>query len=52
MRALLVLVAALAATLVAGGGTASADTRHCYSPSVAGFDTYEVCYYLPIEPRA
>jgi hypothetical protein len=49
-------VAALAATaaftvpLMAGAGSASADTRHCYTPQVGGIPTYEVCYYLPIEP--
>ena len=43
------------AIVVAGAmyaGSASADTRHCYTPHVAGFDTYEVCYFLPIEPTA
>ena len=54
MRKLVLLAAATAAASVPllgslGGGTASAD-RHCYTPHVAGFDSYEVCYYLPIEP--
>lgn len=45
----LALTAGLFAPLVAAAGPATADDRTCYSPRVAGFDTYDVCYYLPIE---
>jgi len=48
----LAATAAMTVPLVVGAGSASADTRHCYTPHVAGFDSYEVCYYLPIEPSA
>jgi len=48
----LAATAAMTVPLVAGAGSASADTRQCYTPHVAGFDTYEVCYYLPIEPSS
>ena len=53
MRKLALVLAATAAMtipLVAVAGSASADTRHCYSPHVGGIPTYEVCYSLPIEP--
>ena len=50
MRKLLAVVALAAGLLVATSTSASADTRTCYTPHVAGFNTYEVCYYLPIEP--
>ena len=55
MRKLALVLAATAAMtvhLVVGAGNASADTRHCYTPHVAGFDSYEVCYFLPIEPTS
>jgi hypothetical protein len=42
--------AAMTVALVTGAGSASADTRHCYTQHVGGIPTYEVCYYLPIEP--
>jgi hypothetical protein len=48
----LAATAAMTVPLVAGAGSASADTRHCYTPHGAGLDTYEVCYFLPIEPTA
>ncbi|MCU1602733.1 MAG: hypothetical protein JWO22_3442 [Frankiales bacterium] len=35
--------------LTTATGSAAAE-RHCYTPHVAGFDSYEVCYFLPIEP--
>lgn len=46
---LLAATAALALPLIAAA-PASADPieRRCYSPSVPGFDTYEVCYFLPV----
>ena len=53
MRKLALVLAATAAMtvpLVAGAGSASADTRHCYTLHVPGFDTVEQCVYLPIEP--
>ena len=32
-------------------GSASADTRHCYTLGVPGQDHYEYCTYLPIDPN-
>ncbi len=54
MRKLVLLAAAaipaaVTVPLLLGSGSASAE-RHCYTPHVAGFDSYEVCYFLPIEP--
>lgn len=46
----LVATATVAIPLVATATPASATERHCYTPHVGGFDTYEVCYYLPVEP--
>jgi hypothetical protein len=46
----LALAAGLLVPAVATAAPASASERTCYTPHVAGFDTYEVCYFLPIEP--
>jgi hypothetical protein len=46
----LAVAAGLLIPLVSTASPASASERTCYSPHVAGFDTYEVCYFLPIEP--
>lgn len=45
----LAATAALTAPLVATAAPASAGERTCYTPHVAGQNTYEVCYFLPIE---
>lgn len=50
MRRILVTVLLALAALGLTAATASpaqAAERRCYTPSVAGFDTYEVCYFLP-----
>lgn len=55
MRKLALVVAATAAMavpLLATAGPAAADERQCYTPHVAGFDSFEVCYSLPIEPTS
>ena len=46
---LLAATAALALPLLAAA-PASADPveRRCYTPHVGGFDSYEVCYFLPV----
>ena len=44
--------AAMAVPLIASAGPAAAEERHCYTPHVAGFDTVEVCTFLPIEPTS
>ena len=49
LATVLAVTAALLTGAVAAAGPASADTRHCYTPHVAGYPSYEVCYYLPIE---
>jgi hypothetical protein len=48
-KLLLVLAATVAAT-VALAAPASADPveRRCTTPHVAGFNSFEVCYYLPV----
>lgn len=46
---LVAATAALALPLVAAA-PASADPveRRCYTPHVDGFDSFEVCYFLPV----
>lgn len=49
MRKLLLVVATVVASTFALAAPASADPleRRCTTPHVAGFDTIQVCYYLP-----
>lgn len=49
---ILAVTAALFTGLLATASSASADTRHCYTPHIGGYPSYEVCYYLPIEPTS
>ena len=52
LRKLALVVAATAAMalpVLATAAPASADERTCYTPGVAGFDSIQVCHYLPIE---
>jgi hypothetical protein len=46
----LAAAAAVAVPVAVSTSTTSSAERHCYTPHVPGFDTYEVCYFLPIEP--
>jgi hypothetical protein len=48
MRRMIVVVLLALAAVGLSAAPAQAE-RTCYSPGVAGFDTYEVCYFLPIE---
>ena len=50
MRKLAFLLAAAAAFTVPLAGSSSADERHCYTPHIGSYPSYEVCYFLPIEP--
>jgi hypothetical protein len=50
------ILAVIGLVAVAGAGSvvlapgASADERHCYTLGVPGFDHYEYCTFLPVDP--
>jgi hypothetical protein len=48
LAGLTAVTAALALPLTATPASADPVERRCYTPYVAGFDTYEVCYFLPV----
>lgn len=50
MRTIALALAATAALAVSvvSAAPATADERRCYTPHVAGQDSFEVCYYVPI----
>ena len=53
MRKILALIGLVAAAGVGSGVLApgaSADERHCYTLAVPGFDHYEYCTFLPVDP--
>ncbi len=50
LRKLAFVLAAAAAFTVPLAGSSSADERHCYTPHIGSYPSYEVCYFLPIEP--
>lgn len=50
LRKLMFVLTAAAALSVQLTASASADERHCYTPHIGSYPSYEVCYFLPIEP--
>ena len=48
LAGLTAVTAALALPLTATPASADPIERKCYTPHVDGFDTFEVCYYLPV----
>ena len=48
MRRIIVVALLALAGLGLTAAPAQAE-RTCYTPHIAGFDSYEVCYFLPIE---
>ncbi len=49
--ALLATAVAVVALPLVTASSASADERRCYTLGAPGFDRYEVCRYLPIDPE-
>ena len=51
MRKLLGLAGLVVVTTVLVAPAASADSRPCYTLGVPGFDHYEYCTQLPVDPN-
>ena len=48
MRRILVLALLALAALGLTAGASPAQADPCYTPHVAGFDSFEVCYNIPL----
>ena len=50
MRKILGLAGLVVVAAVLAAPAASADTSRCYTLGVPGFDHYEYCTHLPVDP--